>query len=197
MKLLLQYDEKEENMELLTELFKIEQYVEMVLQYLRLDSLSSDLLIKSYSIENIVKQAVRKYAPLFIRKRIHFSLKEIHCQVLTDEKWLLFVIEQLLSNALKYTPEEGYICIYMDEYSPKTLIIEDNGIGIAPEDLPRIFERGFTGFNGREDKKSTGIGLYLCKRILARLSHEITVESTPGIGTIVKLDLSTLDLMVE
>ena len=114
--------------------------------------------------------------------------------VLTDEKWLVFVIEQILSNALKYT-KSGTISIYME--AEKTLVIKDSGIGIASEDLPRVFEKGFTGFNGRMDKKSTGIGLYLCKKILNKLSHKITITSQIDLGTMVRIDLSSVKILIE
>jgi signal transduction histidine kinase len=163
MRLLLQEEQNEQNKEMLTQLFKIEQYSEMVLGYLKVESSSSDLVIQNYNLCDIIKQAVRKYAYIFIKKGITLDFKEINFTILTDEKWLVFVIEQILSNALKYT-NKGKISIYMDETKQKTLIIEDTGIGIAEEDLPRIFEKGFTGYNGRMDKKATGIGLYLCKK---------------------------------
>lgn len=196
MRLLLQSSDNEQNTELSSELFKIEQYVEMVLQYLRLDSTSTDFILKRYKLEDTVRQAVRKYAKLFIQKKISLDFKEFGCEVLTDEKWLLFVIEQILSNALKYT-HEGRISIYMDSSNSKTLVIEDTGIGIQPEDLPRVFEKGFTGYNGRTDKKSTGIGLYLCKRILTKLSHSISIESEVGKGTLVRIKLDTANRVVE
>ena len=196
MRLLLQADETEQNAEISMELFKIEQYVEMVLQYLRIDSDFSDYILKPYSLDTIVKQAVRKYAKMFIRKKIRLDFIDLNCQVLTDEKWLVFVVEQILSNALKYT-SKGEISIYMDSTDKKVLVIEDTGIGIQGEDLPRVCEKGFTGYNGRNDKKSTGIGLYLCKRILTKLSHTITIESEVGKGTKVKIGLDMLDLLVE
>lgn len=194
--LILQTEDNELSSELSMELFKIEQYVEFVLQYLRLESMSSDLVLKSQSLDNIVKQAVRKYARMFIRKRIKMDFKDLNCEVLTDEKWLLFAIEQLLSNALKYT-REGTISIYMDDASEKTLVIEDTGIGIKEEDLARIFERGFTGYNGRWDKRSTGLGLYLCKQILNKLSHGISIESRVDEGTKVKINLETIQVGIE
>ena len=196
MRLLLQSEDSEQNFELSAELFKIEQYVEMALQYLRLDSSSTDFMIKKYDLDDIVKQAVRKYAKIFIRKKISLDLSELNCQVLTDEKWLVFVIEQLLSNALKYT-HQGKIFIYMDKDRSKTLVIQDTGIGIQPEDLRRVFEKGFTGYNDRTDKKSTGIGLYLCKRILSKLSHTITIESEVGKGTLVRIGLDSIDTTLE
>ena len=158
MQLLLQSDEGQHSRELSAELFKIEQYVEMVLSYLRLGSDNSDYLFRRCDLDEIVRGCVRKYARLFILKKISLDFQPTQMTVLTDEKWLSFVIEQLLSNALKYTPEGGRIRILKDG---PCLVIADNGIGIRSEDLPRVFEKGFTGFNGREDKKSTGIGLYL------------------------------------
>lgn len=194
LRILLQTSEAENKMELLNEVFKIEQYVEMVLGYLRLGSLTSDLMFKKYSLDEIVKQVIRKYAPLFIGKKIKLNFSTLNTQVLTDEKWIVFVIEQLISNAIKYTPEGGTILIYMDESHSKTLIIEDSGIGIAPEDLPRVFERGFTGFNGRNDKKSTGLGLYLCKTVLSKLSHNIIIQSEVAKGTKIKLEFQTVKI---
>jgi len=181
MRLLLQ-EREGDSTELSEQLFRIEQYADMVLGYLRTESMSSDLVLKCYSLDDIVRQAVRKYARTFIRKRIPLEYSQLDMTVLTDEKWLLFVIEQLLSNSLKYT-KAGKISIYRGENEPMTLVISDTGIGIRPEDLPRLGERGFTGYNGRGDKKSTGIGFYLCKKILVKLSHTIRVESEVGVGT--------------
>jgi signal transduction histidine kinase len=183
MRLLIRSEPSESVNELSLELFKIEQYVEALLQYLRLETMSSDLLLAEYAVGAIVKQAVRKYAKMFISRGISLRLSETELRAVTDEKWLCFVIEQLLSNALKYTLR-GEISIYTQE---KSLIIEDSGVGIAPEDLPRIFERGFTGYNGRMDKKSTGIGLYLTVKILKRLGHSIEAESELGKGTRIRI----------
>lgn len=187
MRLILQAEENSQNAAMTAELFKIEQYVEMVLQYLRLDSSSTDFVIKTYDLDGIIRQAVRKYAKLFILKKIDLDFKETQLQVLTDEKWLTFVLEQLLSNALKYTAA-GKVTICARGAS---LVIEDTGIGIKAEDLPRVFEKGFTGYNGRAEKKSTGIGLYLCRRILNKLCHTITITSEPGHGTLVALGLES------
>lgn len=192
MRLLLQVDETNGQYTTLEqELFKIEQYVEMVLQYLRLESMSSDLLLKEYPLADIVKQAVKKYAIIFIHKKISLNLEDIHCSVLTDEKWLVFVLEQIISNSLKYT-NEGSVSIYMNKWAQKTLVIEDTGIGIQAEDIARIFEKGFTGYNGRMDKKSTGIGLYLCQQVLNKLAHSIIVTSQVGKGTKISIDLSAM-----
>lgn len=176
------------------ELLKIEQYVEMVLSYLRLDSDSTDYVLQDCDLDGILRGAVRKLARMFILKKITLDLKETGKAVLTDGKWLGFVVEQVLSNALKYTQEGGSIRVYGDG---DTVVIADSGIGIRPEDLPRIFEKGFTGYNGRTERKSTGIGLYLCKQVCERLGHGITVTSRPGQGTLVRLDLSRGRRVVE
>lgn len=191
MRLILQEEDTGVNQEITAELFKIEQYVEMVLSYLRLGSSSTDFVIRRQELEPIVRQTVRKYAPLFIRKKIALDLRDVQCRVLTDEKWLAFAVEQILSNALKYT-RKGRISIYLEE--PQTLVIEDTGIGISAQDLPRLFEKGFTGYNGREDKRATGLGLYLCRRILEKLGHTIRIESDEGQGTRVKIGLESVEL---
>ena len=188
MRLILQGDATDQYHELQAQLFKIEQYVEMVMAYLRVGSESTDFLLKEYELEGMVKQAVRKYASMFIRKKISVKLGQLKAQVLTDEKWLCFAIEQVISNAIKYT-KDGNISI--DSENETTLVIRDTGIGIAPEDLPRICEKGFTGYNGRSDKRASGIGLYLTKQILMKLGHDISFESEVGKGTIVRIELGS------
>lgn len=177
------------------ELQKIAQYVDMVLQYLRLDSTAKDLVLQRCQLDAVVRQTVRKYAKLFILKKIQLVFQETKWEVLSDEKWLCFLLEQLLSNALKYTPEGGKISIFLD--GETNLVIADTGIGIAPEDLPRVFEKGFTGNNGRMDKKATGIGLYLCRRVTNLLGHTISVASEPGVGTQVRLGLGRPQFDIE
>mgnify|MGYP002530097473 FL=1 len=176
------------------ELIKIGQYVDMVLGYLRLDSDSTDYVFQDTDLDALLRQAVRKFARLFILKRITLDFQETGRTVLTDGKWLAFVVEQLLSNALKYTPAGGTVRIYGDG---ETLVIADTGIGIREEDLPRIFEKGFTGYNGRTGQKSTGIGLYLCRRVMEKLNHDLTIMSRPGHGTIARLDLSRKQRSME
>lgn len=179
------------------ELFKIEQYVEMVLQYLRLGEGSSDFLLGRVQVDKVVRESIKKYSALFIKRRISLDYKETGAVAMSDEKWLAFIIEQVLSNALKYTPPEGRISIYMDPDCENTLVIEDTGIGIQAEDLPRVFDKGYTGYNGRNDKKSTGIGLYLCSRIAGRLGHDLTIFSQVGKGTRVKLGLAYKSVRYE
>ena len=193
MRLILQTKPENSAMEIEGELFRVEQYVEMVLNYLRLDSDSTDFVFRTCALDDIIRQCVRKYAKQFIRKRIRLEYEGTALQVLTDEKWLCFVIEQILSNALKYT-SAGSIRIFTQG---ETLVIADTGMGIAPEDLPRVFEKGYTGYNGRTDKKATGIGLYLCKRILNRLGHEISISAQVGKGTRVSIDLSREETVLE
>lgn len=168
------------------ELSRIEQYVNMVLTYLRLDSDSTDYTIRRISLDRVVHTAVKKLAGSFIEKKLQLCYTELRREVLTDEKWLLFVLEQLLSNAVKYTPA-GSISIFMEG---DCLAIRDTGIGIASEDLPRVFENGFTGFNGRTDTRASGIGLYLCRRICDNLGHSLRICSTVGEGTTVYLGFS-------
>ena len=159
----------------------------MVLCYLRLDSDSTDYLFVRCDLDSVVRQAVRRFSSQFIHRKIRLEYEPLGCRVLTDEKWLLFVLEQVLSNALKYTPSGGTVSIFLEE--PKTLCIRDTGIGIAAEDLPRIFEKGFTGCNGRTDKKASGIGLYLCRRICQNLNHTITAESQAEQGTTIRIGM--------
>ena len=188
LRLLLCAEEGSSAQEMSMELFKIEQYTDMVLQYLRLGSSVNDFILQPYDLDDIIRQALRKYARLFIGQKLSAQFRETHRRVLTDEKWLLFVIEQVLSNALKYTPK-GEIRIYWEE--PEFLVIEDTGIGISTEDLPRIFEKGYTGFNGRKDKKATGLGLFLCRQVCEKLSCRIEAQSQPGCGTRILLALKT------
>ena len=176
------------------DLNRIEAYVEMVLTFLRLDSDSTDYVIRKIDLDAVIKPAIRKFARDFISKKLTMDFKPTEYKVLSDDKWLSFVIEQVLSNAVKYT-KKGGIKVYMDE--PGILCIEDTGIGISAEDLPRIFENGYTGFNGREDKRASGIGLYLCKRICDNLGHKIYAESEQGVGTKIRIDMNIKEIGIE
>lgn len=187
MRLHLQNEDSPLSRKLSSDLFRIEQYADMVLTFLRLDSDSTDYVFREYDLDKIVKSAVKKFSSEFIGRKLSLVYEPLNTTVVTDEKWLSFVIEQVLSNALKYTPS-GSITISLA--GGKTLRIEDTGIGIAPEDLPRIFENGYTGYNGRTDRKASGIGLYLCRRICTNLGHTITASSTVDVGTVIDIDLS-------
>ena len=194
MRLTLQNEDSALSRKLSSDLFRIEQYVEMVLMFLRLDSDSTDYLFRECDLDAIIRQTVKKFAGEFISRKLQLVYEPIQAKVVTDEKWLSFVIEQVLSNALKYTPS-GSITISM--VAPKTLCIRDTGMGIAPEDLPRIFEKGYTGYHGRADKKASGIGLYLCRRICSNLGHSISAESVPDVGTTIRIDLSQYKINAE
>ena len=194
MRLNLQSEDTEHARRLMGDLNRIEAYVEMVLTFLRLDSDSTDYLIKEYDLDEIIRPAIRKFSKDFILKKLKLEYDPVDYKTVTDSKWLSFIIEQLISNAVKYT-SEGSVRIYMTE--PGMLCIEDTGIGISEEDLPRIFENGYTGFNGREDKRASGIGLYLCKRIADNLGHKILAESAIGKGTKMILDFRIRKLEVE
>lgn len=174
-----------ENRLLLNELLRIEQYVDMVLQYIRLSSQSNDLVIREYSLDELIKESVRKFAPLFLEKRLRLDYIPTEQSVITDKKWFCCILEQLISNAVKYTPS-GTVSIGVEN---GILYVADTGIGIAPEDLPRIFERGYTGLNGRIGKKSSGLGLYLVKKAADMLAIPISVESKVGEGSRFMLDV--------
>ena len=191
LKLIIQNDYPDKKM--LVELLKIEQYVNMALQYVRLDSIHHDLSFQKVSLDHLVSQEIKKQSLFFFQKnlKVDYQIKDL--QILTDEKWSGFVIEQVLSNALKYT-KEGSITFYNEG---EKLYIQDSGIGIKESDLPRVFEKGFTGFQGRNDKKASGLGLYLCKNIFNQLDHSISIESKVGQGTTVCLDFSKKEIFIE
>jgi len=161
------------------ELFKIEQYVELALHYTKMKDISTDMVIRECLLEEIVHQSVKKYASLFIYKKLTIKIQEFHCEITTDSKWLAFIMEQLLSNAIKYTHHGGLEITYENQ----TLQIKDTGMGIRSEDIERIFEKGYTGYNGRIDKKASGIGLYLVKKVADSLAIKVDINSILGVGT--------------
>lgn len=193
MRLTLQNEDSDLARSLSGDLMRVEQYVEMVLVFLRLDSSTTDYVIRSHSLDDIVRPAVRKFAGEFIRRRLRLDYQPLDRTVVTDAKWLGFVVEQVLSNALKYTVS-GSVTIAMDG---DDLCIRDTGMGIAPEDLPRIFDRGFTGLNGRRDTRASGIGLYLCRRICRSLGHTIRASSVPNQGTEIRIGLGQKKTLPE
>lgn len=165
------------------ELFRIEEYVGMALQYQRVSSTENDFVLEKVSVDGIIRDTIKKYAKIMIRRHIGINYSGTKKQVYTDEKWLAFILEQVLSNAIKYTPK-GFVTIETAEEKDRFFItIKDTGIGIKAEDLPRVFEKGYTGYNGHADKKATGIGLYLCRQMADKLGHTIRMESELGKGT--------------
>lgn len=194
MRLTLQNEDSPVSRKLRNDLGRVERYVEMVLTFLRLDFDSTDYVIRAYDLDEIVKGAVKKFSGEFIGKKLTLHYEPLNQKVLTDEKWLSFVVEQILSNALKYTLSGG-IAIRME--NPDTLCIADTGIGIAPSDLPRIFENGFTGCNGRIGKGASGIGLYLVGRVCKNLGHTISARSEVGKGTEIRIGFGKRRIEIE
>lgn len=191
MNVLLQSMEPTEEVgELQNQLFSVEQYVDMALQYQKIKSTTNDFSFAEIPLNKVIRENIRKYARLFIAKKLAVRYEETALRVLTDEKWISFVLGQIITNAVKYS-DKGSITIsaYEDECNTY-LSVKDEGIGISPENLPRVFERGYTGYNGRADKKSTGIGLFLCKSVTRMLGHKIQISSEPGKGTEVTIIFS-------
>ena len=178
---------------LMTELGRVEQYVDMVLTYLRLEEGSGDYVVRTCGVDGVIRAAVRRFAGEFIDRRVTLEYAPVAWETVTDGKWLTFVVEQVLSNALKYTAS-GSVTIAMDG---DDLCIRDTGMGIAAEDLPRIFEQGFTGVNGRRDRRASGIGLYLCRRICGNLGHTIRASSVPNQGTEIRIGLGQKKTLPE
>ena len=172
------------------ELFRIEEYVGMALQYQRVNSTENDYILKQISLDTVIREVIHKYAKIMIRRKILMQYEKTEVTVISDEKWLAFVLEQLLSNAVKYMPEGELTIEVREEPQYIWLEIRDTGIGIRSEDIPRVFEKGYIGFNGHEDKRSTGIGLYLCREVLQKLGHTIQIQSELGVGTNVKVGFS-------
>ncbi|CFW96935.1 Signal transduction histidine kinase, core [Syntrophomonas zehnderi OL-4] len=163
------------------EIDRIDRLVEQVLYYSKVDDFSRDYFIHELDLSLLVSECVKKHAKIFIAKKIRIEIYDLDIMVTTDRKWLLFILDQILFNALKYTAENGVIKIFAaKDEGEKRLMIMDNGIGIRNEDLERVFDRGFTGYNGREFNKSTGMGLYLARRLARKLGHDISINSVYG-----------------
>ena len=185
--------DKEAKSQLEQELLKIESYVHLVLQYLRLESFHDDLVLKQENLADLVREVVKKYALFFIQQGLRLNLHDLDHTIVTDKKWFLVILEQVLSNSLKYT-KEGSIEIYFHE---DRLYIKDTGLGIQNADLLRVFERGFSGYNGRLTQQSSGLGLYLSKKIADQLGHKIAIDSQVGQGTTVSIAFPEKKLIFE
>ena len=175
------------------EIFKIDAYTHLVLQYLRLENFHDDLQLKQVALEHLVKEVVRKYSLFFIQKGLTINLDDLDVKVISDEKWLLVIIEQVLSNSLKYTKSGGIEVYFKDN----TLYLKDSGIGIKDSDILRVFERGFSGYNGRLTQQSSGLGLYLSKKIADQLGHDISISSQVGQGTTVSIHFQKKKLAID
>ena len=167
------------------ELIYIEDYTNMALSYLKMANHNTDMDISLVNLDDIIKPLIKKYAILFISNNIKLEYEKLNVKVITDSKWCMVVIEQLLSNAIKYT-KNGIVSISFNE-KENYLEIKDNGIGIKDSDLPKIFDKGYSGFNGRQNQKSTGRGLFLVKQILDKLGQIVKLESKLDEGTSVKV----------
>ena len=175
------------------ELFKIDSYTNLVLQYLRLESFHDDLVVKRENIEDLVKDIVKKYALFFIQQGLRLDLHDLNHTIITDKKWFVVILEQVLSNSLKYTSQGGIEIFFKED----TLYIKDTGLGIQDADLLRVFERGFSGYNGRLTHQSSGLGLYLSKKIADELGHELHLQSVVGEGTTVMITFKEKKLLFE
>lgn len=178
------------------ELLRIEEYTHMALNYLKLEQRGKDLNLEKVQLDNVIKKALKKFSISFVYNQISLEYEELHATTLSDEQWLLVMLEQILSNSLKYTPKKGTITIKLNPENPNQLVIEDTGMGIRAEDLPRIFEKGYSGWNGKAQEKSTGLGLFLSKRISQRLGHPIKVQSELDKGTRIFIDFTQQQLEI-
>ena len=168
--------------ELEPELFRIGEYVDAAMGYLRLGAGSKDLALSPTALDPVVRRSLRRYARMFIlgRLRLVYTGAPEEARPVTDPKWVGFILEQLLSNAVKYTPPGGTVTVQADGH---TLQVSDTGPGVSPDDLPRLFEKGYTGANGRAaGAVSSGLGLYLCARAAERMGCTLKARSTPGQG---------------
>ncbi|MBE5944837.1 MAG: HAMP domain-containing histidine kinase [Lachnospiraceae bacterium] len=162
---------------------RINYYIEQILFYARADESEKDYLMNKVSIETIINKIVMENKTLLIGNRIAIEKENVDATVITDSKWLEFMLSQILNNALKYTSEgrQSYIKFSVIKDEKQTLLsIEDNGIGISEKDLPYVFDKTFTGENGRVRAASTGMGLYICKKLCDKLGHRITIQSKQG-----------------
>ena len=188
-KLLLEKPDETTNTKLKMQLMYIEQYINMAMNYLKMIDYSTDMDITQVNLDDIIKNLLKKYSLLFIHNHISLEYQSNLTYVVSDSQWLTILIEQILSNALKYT-ENGKITIqYLED--KHALEIRDTGIGIRSEDIPKIFDRGYSGFNGRMNEKSSGLGLYLARKISERLNIQIEVESKLSKGSIFRLVFPT------
>lgn len=180
--LLNQSDTRSESKKIAQEILRLEDYTHMALNYVKLEETGSEMDLSEVDLDSVIKRAVKKYSILFIHKGIKLNYQPLDTKILSDGQWLQTLIEQILSNSLKYTAS-GSISIYLDHEKEQTLIIEDTGVGIRKEDLPKIFNKGYSGLNGRLHEKSTGLGLFISRKICKRIGHELTIESELGKGT--------------
>lgn len=184
-RLIIENNPSEINKNINYEIKKIEEYIEQVLYYSRSNNVSRDYIIKEVSLADVVRNVIRKNSRDFINKRISVDIEAVQGTVYSDVKWLEFILNQIIGNSVKYiSDKEGWVRIYSIQNDHNiVLTIEDNGVGITEKDITRVFEKGFTGESGRRFEKSTGIGLYLCKKLCDQLGLGLTLTSELGKGT--------------
>lgn len=188
-KLILENDNSNLSERINYEMKRVEGFIEQVLYYARSSDVSKDYIIKEFSLRSVVMKSVKSNSRDFINKNIKLDIRGIEGNIFSDEKWVEFIINQIIINAVKFSiPNEGKVSIYSKVNENNIILtIEDNGVGINEKDIDRVFEKGFTGENGRKFGKSTGIGLYLCKKLCDKLGIGISLNSKENIGTKVNI----------
>ena len=188
-KLILENDDSNLSERINYEMKRVEGFIEQVLYYARSSDVSKDYIIKEFKLRDVVMKAIKSNSRDFISKNIKLNIKEVEGNVFTDEKWVEFIINQIIINAVKFSaPNKGKVVIYSKVNENNIILtIEDNGVGINEKDIDRVFEKGFTGENGRKFGKSTGIGLYLCKKLCDKLGIGVSLSSKVNEGTKVSL----------
>lgn len=182
--------------DILKKINKIDELTEQILYYVRTESIEKDYLIKDANLNKIVGEVALKNKDYLLENKINFVCNNLNYDVLTDSKWLVFILNQIVNNSIKYKKEKGdaILKIYAENNKKSIkLIIEDNGIGIIESDLPRVFDKSFTGYNGRIRHKSTGMGLFIAKSLCDRLGHKIEIESKQNEYTKVIITFSKND----
>ncbi len=171
------------------EIEKVEYFVEQALFYARSNNVEKDYIIKPMNLQKIINSVILKNKRSFISKKIKLNIHDVDKEVYSDSKWMAFILNQIIINSIKYSKKDkAEIEIFSEEYKDNTVLyIKDNGIGIESDNLPRVFEKGFTGENGRKINKSTGIGLYLCKKLCDKLGQNIEINSVLNMETVVKI----------
>lgn len=184
-RLILENDEGYINKSVLEEIEKIEGFIEQVLFYARSSTVERDYIIKKIPLKNSINSVIRKNANILIEKRVKIQLEDIEKKVYCDSKWIEFILQQIISNSVKYMDkDEKYIKIRCLEKDKNIILkILDNGIGISEKSIEKVFEKGYTGENGRKYNNSTGMGLYLCKKLCLKLGLGISIKSKLGVGT--------------
>lgn len=184
-KLLLERKDENNKEEILQEIIQIDNYTNLALNYLKIMNESTDMSFKEIELDTIIQNIIKRYAMIFIHNKTKLHYEKMESIVLTDPKWSTIMVEQILNNSLKYAKGND-IYIYFDR-GTNELVIHDTGIGISESDLPKIFDKGYSGFNGMLDEKSSGVGLYIVSKISRRLNQKVSVDSKLNEYTIFKI----------